>query len=160
MKKTKSLFLALALIGAAGWSFAAPSQKAQHLKRTLLYFPNGKKISVSVADTPREREIGLMYRKTLPKNYGMLFVFPQKDAMEFWMKNTLTSLDIVYIGSGKEITRIYSKVKASTLKTPDAKVARVWGVGQYVLELPAGTAEREHFKIGQKFRFKAKIPIE
>ncbi len=160
MKKTKILFLAIALIGAAGWIFAAQSHKAQRLKMTSLYFPNGKKISVSVADTPNEREIGLMYRKALPKNYGMIFVFPQKDAMEFWMKNTLTSLDIVYIGSDKEITRIYSRVKASTLKTPDAKVARVWGVGQYVLELPAGTAVREHFKIGQKFRFKVKIPIE
>ncbi|HVC08361.1 MAG TPA: DUF192 domain-containing protein [Elusimicrobiota bacterium] len=160
MKKSGSLLLTLAFLSAAAWGSAAMARKAQHLKKTALYFPNGRKIMVAVADTPKEREIGLMFRKTLPKRYGMLFVFPQKDGMEFWMKNTWTSLDIVYIGVDKQITAIHSRVKASTPKTTDDQVARVWGVGQYVLELPAGTAKREHFKIGQKMRFKASIPIE
>ena len=160
MKKSGSLLLALAFLSAAAWSSAAMAHKAQHLKKTALYFPNGHKITAAVADTPKEREIGLMYRKTLPKRYGMHFVFHQKDGMEFWMKNTWTSLDIVYIGVDKKITAIHSRVRASTPKMTDDQVARVWGVGQYVLELPAGTAAHEHFKVGQKMRFKVSIPIE
>ncbi|MHB2026881.1 MAG: DUF192 domain-containing protein [Elusimicrobiota bacterium] len=157
MKKYDFTFLAL--IGIGLQCFAAPVSP-QKLTKTRLYFPSGHKIFVEVADTPSERETGLMFRKSIPRNSGMIFVFPQKTGMEFWMKNTWTSLDIIYIASDKKITRICPRVRASAPNTPDDKVAEVWGVGQYVLELPAGTAARERFKIGQSFRFKVPIPLQ
>ena len=121
---------------------------------------SGAKIKADIADTPKEREEGLMFRKKLPKNYGMLFVFPREDYFEFWMKNTWVNLDMVYIGWDKKITALYPNVAASTPKTADADVARVGGRAQYVLELPAGAAKRDHLSVGQSLKFKVKIPTE
>jgi uncharacterized membrane protein (UPF0127 family) len=131
---------------------------AKAVKKAQLSFPSGRMITVDVVDTPAARERGLMFRKRLPKDYGMLFVFPGDLSLQFWMKNTWVSLDIVYIGPDKRITRVHERVKPSTPRTSDADVARVGGKGQYVLELPAGTAGREGLKAGQAFRFEAAIP--
>ena len=130
--------------------------KAQ--KHAAITFPGGAKILADVAQTPVERERGLMYYKKLPKKYGMLFVFPAPSQMQFWMKNTLIPLDIVFIGSDKKITRVYSNVAASTLKTSDDQVARADGFGQYVLELPDGMARYWQLKEGSLLSFKVKIP--
>ena len=126
--------------------------------KAALWFPNGHKITVDVVDTPQDREKGLMFRRRLPRDYGMLFVFPQPMGLQFWMKNTLVSLDIVYIGEDKRITRIHNRVKPSTEDTPEEKVARVGGFGLYVLELPAGTAERQKLAPGQVLKFGVPIP--
>jgi uncharacterized membrane protein (UPF0127 family) len=62
--------------------------------------PNGTKINLEVARTPQEQEIGLMYRKNLPDDRGMLFQFPSAQPVSFWMKNTLIPLDIVFLRKG------------------------------------------------------------
>lgn len=131
---------------------AAPGPRAE------LRFPGGKKISAEVAATPLDRERGLMFRKSLQKDYGMLFVFPAEQPMQFWMKNTWVSLDIVFIGADKKITRVHRRVKASARGTADGDVARVGGRAQYVLELPAGAADAQRLKEGQVFRFDVPIP--
>ena len=53
-------------------------------------------IQTEVAATPESREIGLMYRKTMPASHGMLFVFEQKAGNCFWMKNTDLPLSIAF----------------------------------------------------------------
>ncbi len=62
--------------------------------------PNGTKINLEVARTPQEQEIGLMYRKALPDDRGMLFQFPSPQPVNFWMKNTLIPLDMVFMRKG------------------------------------------------------------
>ena len=62
--------------------------------------PNGTKIQLEVAQTPKQQEIGLMYRTSLPDNQGMLFKFPSAQPVKFWMKNTLIPLDMVFIHNG------------------------------------------------------------
>ena len=128
------------------------------LKKAKLAFPDGKTIVVDVVDTPEQRERGLMYRKSLPKDYGMLFVFPRESGMQFWMKNTWVPLDMVFIGKDKRITRLHRGVKASTEKTTDEEVARAGGLAQYVVELPTGAVNRHKLKEGQALKFDAKIP--
>ena len=124
-----SLLLSLALT-----SFAAtPACKPQIVvKKAALTFPDGKTIQVDVVDTPATREIGLMCRTRLPRDYGMLFAFPKEMGLGFWMKNTLVSLDLVWIGSDKKITVVFARLKASSLDTPEKDVARAGGKGQYV----------------------------
>jgi uncharacterized membrane protein (UPF0127 family) len=56
-------------------------------------------ISVEIADTPTERQTGLMNRKSMDKNSGMLFIFEQDGVYPFWMKNTLIPLDMIWINS-------------------------------------------------------------
>ena len=62
--------------------------------------PNGTKIQLEVAQTPKQQEIGLMYRKSLPDNQGMLFKFPSPQPIRFWMKNTLIPLDMIFMQNG------------------------------------------------------------
>lgn len=135
---------------------AGPSD-ASSLKAAL-GFPDGRTITVDIVDTPEARQRGLMFRKSLPKNYGMLFIFPQEGGMQFWMKNTWASLDIVFIGADKKVTVVHPRVKPSTKETRDEDVARAWGIGQYVLELPAGYAKKRGLKKGDELRFEANIP--
>jgi hypothetical protein len=135
---------------------AAPQVVSRH---TDLRFASGRKIKVDVVDTPASRETGLMYRKSLPRDYGMLFVFPIEIAnMTFWMKNTWVSLDIVFIDADRKITRIHQRVMPSTEQTTDEEVARVRGPAQYVLELPAGAARRYKLKVGEPIDFAAAVP--
>ena len=142
----------------AGAETSSGSQIRPAAVQTRLRFASGRSIRVDVVDTPASREKGLMFRKSLPKDYGMLFVFPNEMGMQFWMKNTWVSLDIVFIGKDKRITRLHERVKPSTEKTTDEEVARANGLAQYVLELPAGAARRYKLKEGQALGFLAPIP--
>lgn len=146
---------ALLLSATLCFSMAGKAQKAA--KQTPLTTPGGTLI-VDVVDTPETREIGLMHRKKLPPKYGMLFVFPFPSRMQFWMKNTLAPLDILFIDSDKKVTGVHENVKASTYKTPDEDVARAAGYGLYVLELPAGGAKRWKLEKDSQLSFDVAIP--
>jgi uncharacterized protein len=63
-------------------------------------------VPVEVADSPEEREVGLMDRKSLPADAGMLFVFEEDTASGFWMKNTLVPLSIAFVDSEGTIVSI------------------------------------------------------
>lgn len=145
-------------VRAGGDGPGAEAQARAPSRRTALRFASGRRITAEVVDTPLARERGLMFRKSLPKDYGMLFVFPAEVPMTFWMKNTWVSLDIVFIGADKRVTRVHERVRPSTRGTTDREVARVGGVAQYVLELPAGAARRYQLKAGQALGFQAVIP--
>lgn len=159
----KALLLVLALAPAAfaGGSPAAPKcvpQSVPKEKKTTLTFPDGQKIKIDLVDTPATREIGLMCVTKMPRTYGMLFAFPQDMYLNFWMKNTLVSLDILWIGPDKRITEIHEKLRASTVDTPDEKIATAGGRGQFVLELASGEASRRKLKVGDQLKFEAAIP--
>ena len=66
-----------------------------------IFIDNGQKkkieIEVEVARSPQERAQGLMFRRALPKNQGMLFVFGEESKAPFWMKNTVISLDMLFV---------------------------------------------------------------
>ena len=66
------------------------------------------------ADTPEERQIGLMNRASLPENSGMVFVFEQNQPHCFWMKNTLMPLDIGFIDAQGRLVQIESMQAQST----------------------------------------------
>lgn len=161
----KALILSLALNACA--AKPAPSKPApkaaacvpQKLeKKTRLTFPRGGSIIVDVADTAAARETGLMCVTRMPKDYGMLFVFHNETGLGFWMKNTLVPLDLLWIGADKRISSIAPRLPASKLDTPDDKIARAGGRGQYVLELAAGEAARRRLKVGDRLDFEVSTP--
>jgi uncharacterized membrane protein (UPF0127 family) len=127
-------------------------------KKVPMTLPSGDKIRVAIVDNPTTREIGLMCVTKLPKNYGMLFVFPQDMFLNFWMKNTLVPLDIIWIGADKRITVIHEKLHESTVETPEDKIVTAGGKGQYVLELASGEAGRRKLKPGDLLKFSTPIP--
>jgi uncharacterized membrane protein (UPF0127 family) len=164
----KALLLLLALSPAAYAGGAAAAREAAAVKcvpqsvpaakKTKLTFPDGKAIKIDLVDTPATREIGLMCVKKMPRTYGMLFVFSQDMDLNFWMKNTLVPLDILWIGPDKKITVIHEKLHESTVDTPDDKVVTAGGRGQFVLELASGEASRRKLKAGDQLQFTAAIP--
>ena len=89
-----------------------------------------------VADEPDERALGLMNRKKIDKNKGMLFVYRSPSAPKFWMKNTLISLDILFSSYDGRIIKIFENVPKLTEK----KVTAGDGVS-FVLEINSGLVE-------------------
>jgi uncharacterized membrane protein (UPF0127 family) len=100
---------------------------------------------VEVAQTPEERELGLMNRSDLDKDSGMLFVFDESGVYPFWMKNTLIPLDAIWISSEYKVVDIQSMVPCPgdpcTIYAPR-------GEASYVLEVNSGWANTHHIQVG------------
>ncbi len=96
MKRMSLLLLSCALVACSGRAAAVPSQQTLPLRQIVLRSPAGKAYpqAVELASTPQQRETGLMGRTAVPQ--GMLFLFEKPQMVNFWMKNTLMPLDIVY----------------------------------------------------------------
>ncbi len=97
-------------------------------------------ITVEIADTPETQIQGLMGRKDLSINNGMLFVFKRLKPRKFWMKNTPISLDIIFVGADGCIANI-----AESTTPMSERSYRSDGPVKYVVEVRAGFAK--HFKI-------------
>ena len=66
---------------------------------------------MEIANDPPSRARGLGGRETIPKNEGMLFAYPRKDVLGFWMKGCLTDIDIAYVSSEGRILSMYRMKK-------------------------------------------------
>ena len=128
-------------------------QEPAGLPTTKLAFPDGASITVEVADTPEAREKGLMFRRALSRDEGMLFVFPEEQMLQFWMKNTLVSLDMIWLDRERRVTGVHPEVPASREDTAEAELARRTGTGKFVLELAAGEAAQRGLKPGARLEF-------
>ncbi|MGA0613706.1 DUF192 domain-containing protein [Paracoccus sp. KR1-242] len=64
-------------------------------------------VSVEIADDPDERAQGLMFRKSLPQGHGMLFVYEHPQPVNFWMRNTLIPLDMIFIDQRGEVRHVH-----------------------------------------------------
>jgi len=106
---------------------------------------DSKKITahVEIADNEDSRQRGLMFRRILDENEGMIFVFPSERKQNFWMKNTYIPLSIAYIGTNGIINEIYEMEPLDISVTyPSKKPA------QYALEMKSGWFERNNIKTG------------
>lgn len=109
-------------------------------------------LTVEIADTPRLRERGLMFRKKLEPNSGMLFVFERVQPMAFWMKNTLIPLSIAYIDEHKKIVDIKDMEPAVMgAQFPPSYPSKA--PAMYALEMPKGWFAKNGIKIGDSFSF-------
>jgi len=107
------------------------------------------KIDLEIADNEYERELGLMKRVEMKENQGMLFIFPDEQIRSFWMRNTLISLDMMFINAAKEIVTIHrNTTKLSDQTYPSSKPA------MYVVEVVAGFADRHNIKTGDRIDWK------
>ncbi len=100
---------------------------------------------VQVARTLEQQEVGLMWRKRLPRREGMLFIFPEAKQATFWMRNTLISLDLIFIRSDGSIVNIAANAKPLSLDMIPSK-GRVIAV----LEIGGGQAKALGIRAGQQ----------
>ena len=98
-----------------------------------------KSFQVEVADTPQSRETGLMNRKELPQNQGMLFIFNRSQPQIFWMKNTLIPLDMIFIDDNWKIVHI-AKMSLPCKADPCPLYVSGKDAG-YVLEINGGLSD-------------------
>ena len=115
----------------------------------------GETFNIELAFTRASRTRGLMFRRELASNRGMLFIFDKSRLRSFYMKNCLIDLDAVFIKDSGEITA----VATMTVPVP-GRALRTYSSGapvKYVLELPAGTARRLDLYPGRMITIPARI---
>ena len=108
-------------------------------------------IGIEVADDDQKRARGLMYRKSIPENGGMLFTHETEQIQSFWMKNTYIPLDIIFVNKERKIVTIH----------PNTRPMKEWSYAStepaiYVVEVNAGFCARNNIRTGDKIDFKIK----
>ena len=116
--------------------------RAQRLPTTRLVVA-GKTFDVQVADEEIERETGLMFRKKMADDEGMLFVFPDAERRGFWMKNTLVPLDILYLDEEMRVLNVEQMAAQDLRSTPSR------GRAKYALETPLNGLKSLNLRPGQ-----------
>ena len=102
-------------------------------------------INAYIADTPAKRAQGLMHVTDLPENEGMLLVFSQPRQISIWMKNTLISLDILFLNPSGRIVKIHKNAEPLSLASIPSHARVKW-----VLELNAGVAGKLNLRQGDR----------
>jgi uncharacterized protein len=128
---------------------AAP---AFELEGKLIFWGSGQQpvaeFMVEIADDAYSREKGMMHRYYIPDTVGMLFIFPQEDHRFFWMKDTPSSLDIIYADKEFRIVSIHENTPPHSLETiPSGDKAK------YVIELKAGSVARFELTRAKTFSY-------
>jgi uncharacterized membrane protein (UPF0127 family) len=96
----------------------------------------------------KQRERGLMFRRTLPQDQGMLFIFPFEQPVAMWMKNTYLPLDLIFIAASGKVVGLAENAEPLSEKIIPS-VRPVYAV----LEVNAGTAARIGLRIGDTIRY-------
>ena len=100
-------------------------------------------LNIEIAETDYETETGLMYRKGMDPNQGMLFIFEHESRKIFYMKNTEFPLDIIYINSNLRVVSIQKNAQPYNETSLPSE-----GPAQYVLEVNAGLSDQWGLKGG------------
>ena len=114
----------------------------------------GHRFSVDIADDEAERARGLMFRDTMARDRGMLFVYEAQQPLAFWMKNTRIPLDIMYFDEERRLVSVSSAPPCTTPQCPSYPSAKP---GRYVLELNAGLARELGAAAGDEILFSPAI---
>lgn len=136
-----ALTLLLFIAASCGPQGAADSQESPLYDLKVGEHP----LKVERAVTPEEHARGLMLRKDMPENHGMLFVFEKPRQASFWMKNTLIPLSIAYLDAEGVILEIYGMTPLDKIgiTSRSHKVA-------YALEVNQGWFEKRNIQQGTK----------
>ncbi len=135
--------------------FTSEAQNGNPHKKTsdsiLAFYPTGAKqpikITVEVPSTPEQFAQGLMFRKSLPKKHGMLFIFPQTKILRFWMHETYLPLDMIFLDETCHVVWIEESA------TPLDDTPRGPNVpARYVVEVNAGFAKQHQIQQGTQMK--------
>jgi len=137
--------IGLVACGAAPGSSSSPSPTPA-VKGPRVVMPSGAIYSVEVARTPEETSQGLMYRESLPPRTGMIFLFTDSAPHNFWMKNTMIPLDIIWIDASGKV--IFVSANTPPCNSDPCPTYGPKAPAPVVLEIAGGLAEKEGVKAG------------
>ncbi|MBI4096721.1 MAG: DUF192 domain-containing protein [Candidatus Levybacteria bacterium] len=146
MKKVLLAF-ALLLILTFGMVFAQNKLKT---KPTAAI--NNRIFELDIADSQKEREVGLSETESLSENQGMIFIFDKPGYYSFWMKNMKFPIDIIYINKDTIVT-IKNNVKPPKDNKESPIIYAPTALADRVLEIQAGLSEKYNFKNGDKVQY-------
>ena len=109
------------------------------------------RLKVQIAKTQEEQEKGLMFKKKLSEEEGMLFVFSEEKIAGFWMKNTTIPLSIGFFNSKKRLFEIIDMEPANQIEL-NPPVYQSKDPALYALEVNKGWFKRKKIKIGTKLK--------
>jgi uncharacterized membrane protein (UPF0127 family) len=144
----------LALLTGCGSIVTTNHQQAPFTKEGELSFfrqATAEKIAqidIEIADTPAERTQGLMGRRSLPADAGMLFIFDTAAVVAFWMKDTLIPLDMIFVNDLKAIAHI----ERNTIPLSEALISSRQPA-RYVIEVNAGYCDLHRVSVGDHMDF-------
>ncbi|MBI3368702.1 MAG: DUF192 domain-containing protein [Burkholderiales bacterium] len=144
MMQIKPLRLAIASLTLLAGAIAAAQTGSPQSLPTITLNAGMHLIRAQVADDGTTRQIGLMFRKDMPANDGMLFVFERADQQCFWMRNTLLPLSIAFVADDGSIVNIEDMKPMTEDSHCSAKPVR------YVLEMNQGWFARRGLKAGAR----------
>lgn len=139
----RALAVALALLSMPAWAQPAALQTYDSAPLVIDTAQGPQHFTVELALTPAQQEQGLMYRRHLAANAGMLFVFADSRVQTFWMHNTLIPLDMLFIAPGGRIVDVHERAMPMSDATIVSHAPAI-----AVLEVNGGTADRVGIKIG------------
>ncbi len=105
-------------------------------------------IDIEIAESEYETETGLMYRKSMKTNRGMLFISPTVRMHNFYMKNTEFALDLIFIKADSTIGSFQENAQPLDEKSLSSQVPV-----QFVLEVNAGLSEKWQLEVGDRVEF-------
>ncbi|MBA4746813.1 MAG: DUF192 domain-containing protein [Muricauda sp.] len=103
---------------------------------------------IEIAETDYETKTGLMYRKSMEKKQGMLFIQPTESLQYFYMKNTEIPLDIIYISQAQKIVSFQKNARPFDENTLPSNAP-----AKYVLEINAGLSDQLGLQVGDSISF-------
>ena len=156
MKRTKTLLI---IAAATVLIFSCKeTQKEEVLTKEVTFKKEGElrllkasndsllvRLDIEIAENEYETQTGLMYRRSMQNDRGMLFIFESDQPRAFYMKNTEFSLDIIFINSAKEIVSIQKNAKPLDQSSLPSD-----GPAMYVLEVNAGLSDAWGLQPGDK----------
>ncbi len=151
MKRLTGFVLTCVVIGGVGIAHAdnkiTGPQKPLATETLTIVNQHGKRFTFKVeqAMTPRQQEIGLMFRKTIAADQGMIFPWNPPQVSEMWMKNTLAPLDMVFIGPHGTIRHIANQTVPQSLRVISSHVPVA-----ATLELQGGITAKDDIDVGDK----------
>jgi uncharacterized membrane protein (UPF0127 family) len=143
------LAAALAACGTGTPAQSAPAESGaqsglREVPLTVRSATGAHRFTVEVAATPEQQEIGLMFRRAIDPDRGMIFPYDPPQAVAFWMKNTLIPLDMVFIRADGTIVRIATATPLSLDPVPSGEPVAA------VLEIAGGRAAQLGIDAGDK----------
>ena len=142
------LFARVAALLAAlflAWPGAAQDASAVREELTVATLAGPHKFHVEIADDPRERSRGLMFRREMAKEHGMLFDFGSEQPASFWMENTYIPLDMIFIKEDGTVESIAERTTPLSRRSVTSQ-----GPVRYVLEINGGLSDELGIRPGDK----------
>ena len=126
------------------WAVAVAQQAPQLTLPRVALTAGMYRVDAQVAQSPQERQIGLMHRKSMPQHEGMLFIFEEAATQCFWMKDTLLPLTAAFVADDGSIVNLADMQPQSEASHCSQKPVR------YVLEMNQGWFAQKGLKAGTR----------